>query len=254
MAISNPALLGTASNTAASATIVSGTLSPTANALLIAAACLGASSSTDFTQSIADTFIGTGAWTQYTISASDATANRFFRTSVFVAQAGAVPLTGAITVTASANQSRKTLSVYEVTGFNTSTPVAQSITGENEATPLTLIFGGSPVATSLIFAAIGAVAETSGITPGTNFTELDEVDSTGSNNIVLETQYDNGSGTTTADWSALVNRQHVGVAIEISVAGGGGSSIKTVNGLAIASVKVVNGLAIASIKSINGLQ
>lgn len=34
----------------------------------------------------------------------------------------------------------------------------------------------------------------------------------------------------------------------------GGSSIKTVNGLAKASVKTVNGLAIASVKSINGLQ
>lgn len=33
----------------------------------------------------------------------------------------------------------------------------------------------------------------------------------------------------------------------------GGSSIKTVKGLAVASVKTVNGLAIASVKSINGL-
>lgn len=32
------------------------------------------------------------------------------------------------------------------------------------------------------------------------------------------------------------------------------SSVKTVNGLAIASVKTVNGLAIASVKTINGLQ
>lgn len=35
--------------------------------------------------------------------------------------------------------------------------------------------------------------------------------------------------------------------------GGGGSLIKSLNGLAIASVKSRNGLAIASIKSINGL-
>lgn len=34
----------------------------------------------------------------------------------------------------------------------------------------------------------------------------------------------------------------------------GGSSIKTVNGLAVASVKTKNGLAIASVKTINGLQ
>lgn len=36
-------------------------------------------------------------------------------------------------------------------------------------------------------------------------------------------------------------------------ASGGGSAIKTVNGLAVASVKTVNGLAIASVKTINGL-
>lgn len=35
--------------------------------------------------------------------------------------------------------------------------------------------------------------------------------------------------------------------------GGGGSAIKTINGLAIASVKTWNGLAIASVKTINGL-
>lgn len=38
-----------------------------------------------------------------------------------------------------------------------------------------------------------------------------------------------------------------------TTASGGGSSIKTINGLAIASVKTVNGLAIASIKTFNGL-
>lgn len=35
--------------------------------------------------------------------------------------------------------------------------------------------------------------------------------------------------------------------------GGGGSLIKTINGLAIASVKTINGLPIASVKSWNGL-
>lgn len=38
-----------------------------------------------------------------------------------------------------------------------------------------------------------------------------------------------------------------------TVAGGGGSLIKTINGLPIASVKTLNGLAIASVKTRNGL-
>lgn len=40
---------------------------------------------------------------------------------------------------------------------------------------------------------------------------------------------------------------------QTSSGGGGGSSIKTINGLAIASVKTFNGLAIASMKTLNGL-
>lgn len=40
---------------------------------------------------------------------------------------------------------------------------------------------------------------------------------------------------------------------EFVVVGGGGSQIKTINGLAIASVKTINGLAIASVKKRNGL-
>jgi hypothetical protein len=40
---------------------------------------------------------------------------------------------------------------------------------------------------------------------------------------------------------------------QAAVAAAGGSSIKTVNGLALASVKTVNGLAIASMKTMNGL-
>lgn len=39
----------------------------------------------------------------------------------------------------------------------------------------------------------------------------------------------------------------------IGTGGGGGSSIKTIDGLAKASVKTVNGLAIASVKTWEGL-
>lgn len=224
-----PTLLGTASNTSASTTVVSPSISPTGNALLVVACSMGGSSAGDFTfTGISDTFTGTGTWTQYTISASDATVGRYYRTSIFVAKAGATPGTGTVTVTASANQARKSLSVYEVTtGYNTTTPVKQSKTAENETTPLTITLDATPDADSMVFGAIGTVAETGGVTPGTNFTELDEVDSTGSNNVVLQTQYDVTSATTTCDWSDLVARQHTGVAIEIDAAAGGSTNTKT---------------------------
>ena len=52
-------------------------------------------------------------------------------------------------------------------------------------------------------------------------------------------------------------RQHqlpgAGYVNETVSVGGGGSLIKTINGLAIASVKTINGLAIASVKTVGGL-
>ena len=42
-------------------------------------------------------------------------------------------------------------------------------------------------------------------------------------------------------------------AVQILEATAGGSSIKTISGLAYASIKTVNGLAIASVKTVNGL-
>lgn len=46
---------------------------------------------------------------------------------------------------------------------------------------------------------------------------------------------------------------HIRITVYYTEGGGGGSAIKSVNGLAKASVKSVNGLAIASVKNINGL-
>lgn len=62
------------------------------------------------------------------------------------------------------------------------------------------------------------------------------------------TSEDPGAFTTGSD------RWWMAATIGIRPAVAGGSSIKTVNGLAKASTKTVNGLAIASVKSYNGLQ
>jgi hypothetical protein len=46
----------------------------------------------------------------------------------------------------------------------------------------------------------------------------------------------------------------ISITVDYTEGGGGGSAIKSVNGLAKADIKSVNGLAIASVKSINGLE
>lgn len=63
------------------------------------------------------------------------------------------------------------------------------------------------------------------------------------------TEYDLGTKTSNASGTATIVRAYLIYRIVSSTS----SSIKTVNGLAIASVKTVNGLAIASVKTVMGL-
>jgi hypothetical protein len=56
------------------------------------------------------------------------------------------------------------------------------------------------------------------------------------------------------DTNPLPYIDHIRITVYYTEGGGGGSAIKSVNGLAKADIKSVNGLAIASVKSINGLE
>lgn len=60
-------------------------------------------------------------------------------------------------------------------------------------------------------------------------------------------------GARATDAAPDINVSKMWAVLEYVPGGGGGSLIKTVNGLAIASVKTINGLAIASVKTYNGL-
>jgi len=61
-----------------------------------------------------------------------------------------------------------------------------------------------------------------------------------------------GTGSQTLNFAFSPN-QHPGAIVASIKPPGSSSSIKTINGLALASVKTLNGLAIASVKTLNGL-
>jgi hypothetical protein len=91
-------------------------------------------------------------------------------------------------------------------------------------------------------------------TVNSSMTEIDDLD--GQSNISMLHAYIIQTTAGAINPTFTTPSQSTRVIAEIvsfKAAAAGGSSIKTVNGLAVASVKTVNGLAIASVKTVNGL-
>jgi len=90
-----------------------------------------------------------------------------------------------------------------------------------------------------------------GVTPSTGWTNRREVDMS-TMIAACYTKDANSSTDITFGWTQTSN-DALAIGVAVKESGGGGSSIKTINGLAKASVKTVAGLAIASVKTWNGL-
>lgn len=220
MALSSASNVGTATSTANTTTVTTGTLSPTANALLIVTNA-GRHNASMTISSVTDTFTGTGSWTLYQAELFDG--SRYVRTLVAVAQAGSSPGSGTVTVTYSANVARKAIALDEVTGHDTSTPVVQNNSNSGTGATLTVTQSGTPASTSLMWGGIGDAdaGATTGVADA-NYTENFDIDSGGGGTqITLQGMYDLVSADTTTDWDSLASINNVGVAIEIAEAGGG---------------------------------
>lgn len=207
-----PTVLSSVAATTAAATITSGLLSPAANALLIVAACTTANTVQTYTPaSILDTLTGGSlTWTKYEVLHNPADSSCV---AVFVAQCGATPGTGIVTVTFAVNSSRRVIHVVQqAIDFHTTTPVAQSKTGTGVATTLTVTLDATPAAGSLVLGFV--CSRDSAITPGSGFTELVEL--VASTNTSLEVEYDNASSPAAVDWSDLNTATNTAVVLEIA--------------------------------------
>lgn len=219
MTIATPTVLDNVTQTTTSPSIASGTVAPSANALLIVAAGIGIGTNNGGTPaSIGDTLSGGSlTWTKYELGRIDSSLGIVI--AVFVAKCGATPGTGVITSTFNFTGNRRAQTVCQsASGFNT-TPVAQSKTNGGTANTLVVTFDSTPATDSLVFAAIASrQASHPNIAPGTGFTELQ--DDAVSTNFWLEIMYDQDNADATADWTNTGTGQNVGIAIEIAAAAG----------------------------------
>jgi len=210
----------TSSTTKSSHTTAS--FSATSGALLVVMVTGGNSSGTFNFNATTDTFSDVGAWTEHVDHNS--TASNSFTTYIATAQVGAGG-SGTITVTASTSIIRWIVTVYEVTDFNTITPVQQAKSDSGVSTTLTLTLDSTPAADSMVFAVISDRDTNLPIaTVGTNFTELDEalISPAGQ-----QTQYDRDSAGTSVPWTGLSSISNIGGAIEINAAAGGRTTSAT---------------------------
>ena len=155
--------------------------------------------------SLTDTLSGTGTWTEITVVQGT---NRI---SIWYAKAGASPGSGTITGNYDSNSTRTAWIVAEVTGQDTTTPIAESQTGGGTASTLSLTL--TDIASGNL--AYGGVTSSgaSGITPGTNETELAEASSGGGSENRIQTEYGTDN---VVDWSGLNTTANAGVGVEIA--------------------------------------
>lgn len=218
MAPSNPALLDTTTDGAGGSSLTSGSISPSNNCLLVIAFTGRRNDNTAISvSSISTTLSNVGSWTIVQRDEEKATGLQQI-TAVAYALVSGSPGTGTITVNHTADVLRRSVHVAETTGHDTSTPVPQNATSDTN----TVTLSSSPASDSIVFGAVSSRA--SGIGPGTGFTEIAETTPGGGAAITCQTQYDNGSASTTCDWSGTSNP--IGVAIEIAAAAAAGQPMQ----------------------------
>lgn len=217
MALSAPTVLN--AKASGSSNVTSDSVSPTANALVIAIIAGANASGTFDPNGITETgTLDLGAWTIHEFIQGSGT--QTFGVAIATAQAAAVPGSGTLAYTfASFATIRTVLAILEVTGHDTDNPVPQSDEAEGILSTLTVTLSSTPAASSMVLAACNS-RDGTGTTPGTDFTELVDMSSGGAPLSRLQVQYNLTDADTTADWSTLSTSNNSGVAIEIAEAGG----------------------------------
>lgn len=198
-----------------------GSFTPSDNALLVVTVGMVSASAT-ISPSISDSEGLT--WTlRKTIEASPV---NVFRISIYTAQVGASPASMTVTVddAGSGPAVRYTVEVAEYTGHNQSSPVGATGSAATTTDSLSITLSGTPASGSKVHGGIGVRATSDGTPAGTpGDTKLADYASGAPTfpDIVMQTQYRTGGGTTVS-WTNLIQdgaRNNVGVAVEIKLEG-----------------------------------
>lgn len=162
------------------------------------------------------------------------------------------------TATSTSGTSFPALAIIALSVTDTSAPY--DVENGNAAVNVANIAPGSitPSANNeIVIAGMSTVTAQSGLSVNGGFTLLENVAFLSSNHVSCQLAYliqtTAAAANPTFSWTLSSANSSVAIASFKAASGGGGSLIKTINGLAKASVKTRNGLAIASAKTLNGL-
>lgn len=230
MALSIPTLLDTKTLISINTSLLSSSIAPSADALLvvIASARRGVSPMPSFVSITKTGLANVGAWTvQQEVQATTVDWIDLVICTAKITGAGG---SGQLEIhwNASGGPNRAVMHILEVTGYDTSTPVAQSNQNSGTANTLAVTLGATPAATSLVIGAVcsrSATAAAVGVTPGGNYTELVESFANATNTVTQEVEYDQDNASATVDWSTLNTDSNLAVAIEVKAAGAGGNLV-----------------------------
>lgn len=205
LTVTDRGLTQTTPGVSATNSVTTGSFSPAGGALLIVCAfCELNQAGVAFT-SVADTFTGTGTWTERATAHSSTIYD--LRYSVWTAQLGSAPGSGTLTVTRSAGTVDQWLWIdtFEVSGHNTVTPIggtgSQTTASCGATNSLTL--STVPASTSLV---IGGYAQDNPQVPAVSepagWIEAQDTVAAGSWGSEAESAYLNSGGIQTFTWGS----------------------------------------------------
>lgn len=221
MALSTPSVLITHTASLASTSETTASISPSANALLLVVVSVTVAAESPSISSITSTLSGLGTWTAIGETWHDAANNSFV--AAWRCKCGATPGSGTVTVNASVSFNRWVVSVIEITGENTTTPVANFKSGTGTSATPSLTLDSTPAADSCVIGVLTSQGDTNGVTEGGAYVELIDISSGGGATARQHVEYDLSPGSTTVDWSAAATTSNSFIAFEVQAAGGGGT-------------------------------
>lgn len=212
-----PSNLTTGGNATTTASDTTATFTPNPGALIIASCACHRGSAVPTTISISDTFAGgIGAWQTVGSLTGAAARSTLF---MFYTFAGPNPGTHDVTFTYSGgggNPIRKAWIIDQRDFVATVSPIVQAKTGTSvSSTTLSFNLDNAIVGNNMTYSVCDNPSGT-GITAGTNETEIVEISSTGTANVQLQSQYGTAQDET-LDWSTLQSTatDNLGIAFEI---------------------------------------
>jgi hypothetical protein len=213
-------LLTAAFDTTNTTSYATASVSPAANSLLVLF------TSDQISAGTAPEAVPTGLSLTWSALGTRTTNTGLFRVGAWIAQCGASPGSGAITLTEVDRGSGTTSigtgwAVIQITGHHVADPVRQVVIPAPQesggATSYTIAFPGDPADANSRPLAWFTLSGTQTVTPRTSWTELSEV--TGSlPNIVLESQWRSDAFEATASATFLSMTDFMGIALEIAEA------------------------------------